>query len=123
MSSKPHPRWSLVAALAFVLLGSVFPRGYMPLHNGNRIIIALCSGGEAKSVSLDLGKKDDLSRHAGSAYCQGLLPAATVLPGFPPIAHVTFDPAPRIFLPRARSAVSTITVFDPNAPPQAPPFA
>jgi hypothetical protein len=123
MSSKPHPRWSLFVALAFVLLGSVFPRGYMPIHNGDRIIIALCSGGEAKSVSLDLGKKDASPRHAGSAYCQGLLPAAAVLPEFPPIARVTFDPATGIFLPRARLTVPAATVFDPNAPPQAPPFA
>ncbi len=114
-------RPGIIAAIALVLLGSLFPKGYMPVNDNGRITIALCSAYGAQSITLDLGRKSPPRQHTGSSNCQGvftglgLVPTATPLP-LPAAAWP--EPAPQS-LPRF--AVSRLHHFDPNAPPQAPP--
>jgi hypothetical protein len=120
----PRRRPGLVfAALALLLLGSLFPRGTMPVGNGGRITIALCSAdGGQRSVALDLGRESKPVQHSGSANCWGvfagfaLAPTALPLP-VPPAAWPEQAPRP----PRLVSLPQRFH-FDPNAPPQAPPL-
>lgn len=119
----PRRRPGLVfAALALILLGSLFPRGIMPVGDGDRITIALCSAyGEQRTVTLDLGRESAPVQHSGSSNCWGIFagfaiaPTALPLPA-PPMAWAAEAPKPPrlVSLPRRFH-------FDPNAPPQAPP--
>lgn len=110
------------AALALILLGSLFPRGYMPVSGGDRITIVLCSAyGKQQTVTLDLGRRGKPVQHSGSSNCWGVFAGVAIAPTALPL------PAPPLALAEeARPPLPVLRLaqrfhFDPNAPPQAPP--
>lgn len=118
----PKRRPGLVlAALALVLLGSLFPRGYMPVGTSHRVTVVLCSASGERTASLDLGKKSAPRRHSGSSNCDGLFTGLAVMPTETPTParHAGWVAARALPLPRV--AVARYFHFDPNAPPHAPP--
>lgn len=120
----PKRRPGLVlAALALILLGSLFPRGYMPVGGSNRVTIVLCSAYGERKVTLDLGKKSAPVRHSGSSNCDGLFTGLAVAPTVTPMPARGTGWAPAAIPPLPRIEVARHFHFDPNAPPQAPPVS
>ena len=119
-----HPGF-VFATLALILLGSLFPRGYMPIRDDGRITVTLCSAYGERTIEIDTGRKSPPSQHVGSTNCwgvfaggPGLLP--TALPSTAPAIDWPAEKAP----PEApRLIVAGLFHFDPNAPPQAPPLS
>ena len=117
---RHSPNLRLALAVALMVLGSLFPRGYMPVNSGHSIVIALCSSAGSKTVTLDFGGKLP-DHHTGSNCCDGLLPVLPQVPefvGLPALLYGTLAP----ILPPDWFATPLLAAFDPNAPPQAPPF-
>lgn len=113
----------LLAALALILLGSLFPRGYMPVSERGRITITLCSAYANRTITLDLDGDSQPTQHSGSSNCPGIFTGLGIVPVVAPFPA----PPPEWILPSAfllRSfAIARQFHFDPNAPPQAPPVS
>ncbi len=118
----PKRRPGLVlAALALVLLGSLFPRGYMPVGAGHRITVVLCSAHGERTVTLDLGEEGAPRRHVGSSNCDGVFTGFAVVPNVTPMPARGTGWLPAAVPPLPRIVAARHYRFDPNAPPQAPP--
>ena len=118
---KRHPGLVL-AAVALAVLGSLFPRGYMPVTESGRITITLCSAYGKRTATLDLDKERAPPRHTGSTHCWGVFPAFAVTPDALPLPVPALgwtSPAPEL---PPTIALRHVFHFDPNAPPQAPPL-
>lgn len=121
ISGRHRSRYGLALAMALMALSSLFPPGYMPVNTGRSLVIALCSSVGAKTVKLDLGGELP-DHHTGSTCCVGALPVLPRLPeiiGLPALSY----PAPPAILPPDWLVTTLFAAFDPNAPPQAPPFS
>jgi len=109
--------------LAMILMASfsLFPRGYMPARTATGFTIVLCSASGLKSKTADAPAQTP-RRHIGSEKCDMVGAAAAVLP-------------PALILPAPTVGLGALTlwsvrafelqfrsVFDPNAPPTAPPL-
>jgi hypothetical protein len=120
----PGRRPGLVfAALALIALGSLFPRGYMPVNEGGQITVSLCSAYGERSITIDVAGKRPSRQHSGSSNCQGIFTGFAVAPTVTPLAPPSAawpEPTP---LSRRGFALAQRFHFDPNAPPQAPPLA
>jgi len=120
----PERRPGLVfAALALVLLGSLFPRGYMPVNEDGRLTVSLCSAYGERTITIDVGGKRAPRQHTGSSNCQGVFSGFAITPTCAPLeapaaAWPESEPQPARAL-----ALAQRFHFDPNAPPQAPPLA
>lgn len=110
------------ALIALAFLGSLFPRGYMPVSDGGRITVTLCSAyGEQRRIEIDLGKADQPARHTGSNSCDGLV--AAIMPVAAPLVVPFFYWVAVVPLAPRRQLVPHLFHFDPNAPPHAPPVS
>ncbi len=120
----PRRRPGLVfAALALVLLGSLFPRGYMPVNDNGRLTVNLCSAYGERTITIEVGGDRAPRQHTGSSNCQGVFTGFAIAPTVAPLvapALAWSEPRPE---QRRAFAVASLFHFDPNAPPQAPPLA
>lgn len=110
-----------VLAILLMVSFSMFPRGFMPARTASGFTIVLCSaaGLQAKQIG---SPAQPPRRHIGSEKCDMVGAPAAVLP--PPMVF----PAPMVGLTTltlwsVRSfELQFRSVFDPNAPPTAPPL-
>lgn len=117
-----RPRFVL-AVMALAFLGSLFPRGYMPVNDSGRITVALCSApGRQRMIEIDLGRKPQPRQHSGSSHCDGVFAGLAILP------TAVHEVEPALFRPGPVPTIAQFRLrerfhFDPNAPPRAPPIS
>ena len=110
-----------VLAILLMFSFSMFPRGFMPARTASGFTIVLCSAAGLQSKAVDAPAQAP-RRHIGSEKCDMVGAPAAVLP-----PHMAF-PAPMagpaiLSLWSVRSFQLLFrSVFDPNAPPTAPPL-
>jgi hypothetical protein len=108
-----------VLAIILMLSFSLFPKGYMPARTASGYTIVLCTAAGLSYKSVDAPQKP--RHHIGSERCDlisaaAVLPPTTILPAPPETLSELSLWSVRAFTLRFRA------VFDPNAPPTAPPL-
>lgn len=110
-----------ILAILLMFSFSMFPRGFMPARTASGFTIVLCSAAGLQAKAVDAPAQSP-RRHIGSEKCDMVGAAAAVLP------QALVFPAPpaglgTLSLWSVRSfALRFRSVFDPNAPPTAPPL-
>ena len=117
-----EPALFVLAAL-LLLSYSLFPRGYMPARTVDGATIVLCSavGLDARSVDSDGDSRP--RRHIGSVKCDiAGGPTAAVLDTPMRLAAPAPILAATPLWPVSAASILFRSLFDPNAPPTAPPL-
>lgn len=109
--------------ILIMLLGSLFPSGYMPVNRGGQITVTLCSAYADRTITIDLDGDEAPASHSGSSNCQGVFAGLALAPTSTPLPVPVPEWAAAPQRPLPQATVARHFHFDPNAPPQAPPVS
>ena len=102
---------------------SLFPRGYMPVRTTGGFTIVLCSAADLETRSVDADGANRPRQHIGSVNCDiAGAPAAAVLDAPVDLRFPLPALLPTLLWPISVIEIVFRSLFDPNAPPTAPPL-